>query len=38
MTRLQKRIAAVVAVALLIIYIGVNTRRNGDDRDPHVEA
>jgi cytochrome oxidase assembly protein ShyY1 len=27
-----------LAVALLIIYIGVNTHRNGDDRDHHVEA
>ena len=27
-----------LAVALLIIYLGVNTRRNGGDGDKHVEA
>jgi cytochrome oxidase assembly protein ShyY1 len=27
-----------LAVALLIIYVGVNTHRNGDDRDHHAEA
>jgi len=27
-----------LAVALLIIYVGVNTRRNGSDGDKHVKA